>query len=175
MTEREAFEAWAKKAGWPHHFTSCNTKDPTAYSQESWEVWQAARAQPAQVLQGQCAECGKKASEGWALYCVACMEEAGLPAQAVPLLTDKERRELLDHTGRNAEGLGGETWDQMVIDAVEAAVRAKMGVAVPMTDAQINDAYGEAGVQHDHIPHDDVVRIARAVERHHGIVGKEGA
>ena len=55
------------------------------------------------------------------------------------------------------------------------AVRAKMGVAVPLTDEQINDAYGEARVQHDHIPHDDVARIARSVEKHHGIVGKEGA
>lgn len=51
MTEREAFEAWAKKAGWPHHFTSCSTKDPNGYSQESWEAWQAARAQPAQAGQ----------------------------------------------------------------------------------------------------------------------------
>ena len=50
MTEREQFEAWAKKAGWPHHFTSCSTKDPNAYSQESWEVWQAVRAQPAQAV-----------------------------------------------------------------------------------------------------------------------------
>ena len=33
-----------------------------------------------------------------------------------------------------------------------------------LTDEQINDAYGAARVQHDHIPHDDVVRIARAIE-----------
>lgn len=47
----------------------------------------AARALPAQaghVPEASCGECGKKASDGWALYCVACMEEAGLPAQVVP-------------------------------------------------------------------------------------------
>ena len=97
MTEREAFEAWAKKAGWPHHFTSCNTKDPNAYSQESWEVWQAARAQP---------------------------------AQAVPVLTDEQIEALIvwegdpndPHYNRVKHG-----------HAIEQAVRAKMGVAVPMT------------------------------------------
>lgn len=55
--------------------------------------------------------------------------------------------------------------------AIEQVVLAKR---VPMTDAQINDAYGEARVQHGHIPHDDVAKIVRAAERHHGIVGKEG-
>jgi hypothetical protein len=39
----------------------------------------------------------------------------------------------------------------------------------PLTDEQINDAYGNARVQHDHIPHDDVVRITRAIEAAHGI------
>jgi hypothetical protein len=43
----------------------------------------------------------------------------------------------------------------------------------PLSDEQINDAYGSAKVQHDHIPHDDVVRIARAIEAAHGITAQE--
>lgn len=41
--------------------------------------------------------------------------------------------------------------------------------AKPLSDEQINEAYGDAKVQFDHIPHGDVVRIARAIERYHGI------
>lgn len=41
--------------------------------------------------------------------------------------------------------------------------------AVPLTEIQINDAYGSAKVQWGHIPHFDVVRIVRAVEAAHGI------
>jgi len=35
-------------------------------------------------------------------------------------LTSAQRRTLLDRLGARAEGMDGETWDQMVIDAVEA-------------------------------------------------------
>lgn len=47
----------------------------------------------------------------------------------------------------------------------------RRAVRTPLTDEQINEAYGEANVQHQHIPHDDVVRIVRAAERKHGIKG----
>ena len=43
------------------------------------EAWNR-RAQTAQAVPASCGECGKKTSDGWALYCVACMEKAGLPA-----------------------------------------------------------------------------------------------
>lgn len=52
-----------------------------------------------------------------------------------------------------------------------AIIAADRALRVPMTDEEINDAYGLARVQHDHIPHDDVVRIVRAAERFHGIGG----
>ena len=40
MTEREAFEVWAKKAGWPHY---CVNADGSYFcSSSSWEPWQAA-------------------------------------------------------------------------------------------------------------------------------------
>ena len=138
MTEREQFEAWAKKAGWPHHFTSCNTKDPNAYSQESWEVWQAARAQAAQ--------------EG-------------------PVLAESELRSILqgtNHMVKNA--MHGAFWPELeeACRAVEQAVRAKMGVAVPMTDEQADDILLSC------MPLTNPHRLIRAVERHHGIVGKEG-
>ena len=110
------------------------------------------RAQPAQVghvPEASCGECGKKTSDGWALYCVACMEKAGLPAvtdspplthsctsslgktpdstaQAVPLLSDDEIAAALPHEPGDL--------DFVCARAVEAAVRAKLGVAVPMTD-----------------------------------------
>lgn len=45
MTEREAFEAWAKTAGWPHHAT--NTDDTHFYSGQSWAGYQAATQQSA--------------------------------------------------------------------------------------------------------------------------------
>ena len=101
-------------------------------------------------------------------YVNALIAARAQPAQAVPVLTEREIEDMY-------EAVKGKGWSLDFARAVEQAVRAKMGVAVPMTDAQINDAYGEARVQHDHIPHDDVARIARSVEKHHGIVGKEGA
>lgn len=38
-----------------------------------------------------------------------------------PALTDEQRREMLDRLGAAAEGLDGDTWDQMVISATERA------------------------------------------------------
>jgi hypothetical protein len=40
-TDREAFEAWAEKAGWPHTWRNCNSED-YKFSSTSWEPWQAA-------------------------------------------------------------------------------------------------------------------------------------
>lgn len=45
--------------------------------------------------------------------------------------------------------------------------------AQPLTDEQINECYGIAKVQHDHIPHEDVVRITRAIEATHGITAPD--
>lgn len=84
------------------------------------------------------------------------------PAQAGQVLSDERLWEMWVESPSDVLRFGR---------AIEAAVLAKR---VPMTEAQINDAYGAARVQHDHIPHDDVTRIVRAAERHHGIVGKEG-
>ena len=42
-------------------------------------------------------------------------------------MSKEQRRILLDHLGARAEGLDGETWDQMVIDAVEAIHGIKNG------------------------------------------------
>ena len=39
----------------------------------------------------------------------------------------------------------------------------------PLTDEQINECYGAANVVNNHIPHEDVMRIARAIESAHGI------
>ena len=142
----------------------------------------AARAQPAQAVPASCGECGKKTSDGWALYCVACMEKAGLPggtsspplthsctsslvrtadstAQAGPVLTDEEIRQVAQSPF---------TWDNY--RAIEQAVRAKMGVAVPMTLEQIIHLTDEIPL---HEGGGWFVDVVRAAERHHGIVGKE--
>lgn len=58
-----------------------NYPDDGKWHAEAIEEWNR-RAQPAQaVRQGQCGECGKKASDGWALYCVKCMESVDLGGQ----------------------------------------------------------------------------------------------
>ena len=98
-------------------------------------------AQPAQAVPASCGECGKKTSDGWALYCVACMEEAGLPAQAVPLLSDEEMEAAIRPFYRDSYSASMAMLNNISeYLAVEQAVRAKMGVAVPMTDAEILSA-----------------------------------
>ena len=47
----------------------------------------------------------------------------------------------------------------------------KKTLSSPLTDEQINEAYGAARVYYNHVHHEDVVRIARAIERAHGIGG----
>lgn len=59
------------------------------------------------------------------------------PAQAVPLLTDAEVGELLDAARVPELPNGYEDLDMQIARAIEAAVRAKLGVAVPMTDPHL--------------------------------------
>lgn len=56
-----------------------------------------------------CAGCGKKASEGWALYCVKCSEREWVG------LTDEEMREIWDRSG----------WYVTLFKAVETKLREK--------------------------------------------------
>ncbi len=124
MTEREAFEVWAKKAGWPHHFTSCNTKDPNAYSQESWEAWQAARAQPAQAV--------PVLSDG----------------ELCDIGVEHGRATLVDGYDCGTLWFDGDLRPDY--RAVEAAVRAKMGAGVPvLTDAEIDALYAKSDLEAD--------------------------
>ena len=44
--------------------------------EEAITAIKAALAQPAQDQSACCAECGKKDSDGWALYCVECIDKA---------------------------------------------------------------------------------------------------
>lgn len=111
MTEREQFEAWAKVryAKNPHFWL--RQIDDGGYScgmaDSAWNAWQAARAQP---------------------------------AQAVPVLAESELRSILqgtNHMIKNA--MHGAFWPELeeACRAVEQAVRAKMGVAVPMTTRRV--------------------------------------
>jgi len=66
----EAFNAW-----WDSDYddsTNPYEKDTRAYW--AWAGWKAALAQPEQKSCG-CANCGKKDEDGWALYCVACIDK----------------------------------------------------------------------------------------------------
>ena len=89
------------------------------------------------------------------------------PAQAVPVLTDAEIHA--------ADPIPQNRFDQERVEfarRVEQAVRAKMGAAVPMTHMQIVTLWGHRS---DGPSTPEIVSFARLVERHHGIVGKEGA
>lgn len=120
---------------------------------------------------GKCRTCGtvcidldKRASS--CRPCAEAMHAArAQPAQAVPLLSDAQVLDLRSEHG----------WAKETIRAVEAAVRAKLGVAVPPLTSDEIDAVGYAE------GYDDLYGIgfyagARWAEaRYHGIVGKDGA
>jgi hypothetical protein len=95
------------------------------------------------------------------------------PAQAVPVLAESELRSILqgtNHMIKNA--MHGAFWPELeeACRAVEQAVRAKLGVAVPMTDRQIASASVHYWVDDP----EDFASGVRAAERRHGI-GKAGA
>lgn len=92
------------------------------------------------------------------------------PAQAVPVLTDEEiQAAWVEH------GLDDCAVEEFA-RAIEQAVRAKMGVAVPMTDEQAKDIAQQETWGPDAIAMEALlIRVIRQAERHHGIVGKEGA
>lgn len=104
------------------------------------------------------------------------------PAQAAPLLTEHEINSLAEtHLKVEIETHVGETepvaWVEGDFDfarAIEQAVRAKLRAGVPLTDAAVRVLWAQACRDHD-TTEMFVRAFARAVEHHHGIVGKEGA
>ncbi len=78
-------------------------------------------------------------------------------------MTREQRRRIIDEALFNTEGLTQDDFAQEIVSGVERFHNITRA-AMSLTDEQINDAYGAALVQHGHIPHDDVVRIARAIE-----------
>ena len=73
-------------------------------------------AQPTQELEACCAECGKKQSDGWALYCVGCVDDT--PAQKPWVgLTDEEIIKII--SSNTSAGL----WSMAI--QVESALRSK--------------------------------------------------
>lgn len=91
------------------------------------------------------------------------------PAQAVPMLTDDAIRQIADACD---DGQEDAEYTLAFARRVEQAVRAKLGVAVPMTLKQIIHLTDEIPL---HEGGGWFVDVVRAAERFHGIVGKEGA
>ena len=88
---------------------------------------------------------------------------------AVPMLTDDEIKAEIRSRGQMVNGVKGDGFMQGARWA-EQAVRAKMEVAVPMTLEQIVHTTDEIPLGNGCF-----IKVARAVEKFHGIVGKEGA
>ena len=59
-------------------------------------------AQPTQELDACCAECGKKKSDGWFLYCVECVDDTSAQKPWVGL-TDEEIVKII--SSNNSTGL----------------------------------------------------------------------
>lgn len=72
-------------------------------------------------------------------------------AQAVPLLTEQEIDSVWDAIPQN------QFWWRRYARAVEQAVRAKMGVAVPMTDEQAKAVIASTAQNQAKNVHDDSV------------------
>ena len=104
------------------------------------------------------------------------------PAQAGQVLTDAEidtayEKARVDYQRSRFRVCGqqltaSDSFDWWFARAIEQAVRAKMGVAVPMTLKQIIHLTDEIPL---HEGGGWFVDVVRAAEKFHGIVGKEGA
>ena len=119
-----------------------------------------------------CGDCGARhesSDEGEASG--ASWNRRAQPAQAVPVLSDEELRDALRTCPHDAVENLRVRWlyAKDFARATEAAVRAKMEVAVPMTDTQAKAVIASTAYAFE------AIDIVRATERHHGIVGKEGA
>ena len=100
------------------------------------------------------------------------------PAQAVPVLTDAEidtayEKARVDYQRSRFRVCGqqltaSDSFDWWFARAIEQAVRAKMGVAVPMTDEQADDILLSC------MPLTNPHRLIRAAENFHGVVGEKG-
>ena len=109
------------------------------------------------------------------------------PAQAVPVLTDAEIGDLLDAARVPELPHGYEDVDLRIARAVEAAVRAKMGVAVPMRERELECVIADLTAECKQLrgllknlidiegPQPGTATWAEEVREAIGIVGKEGA
>jgi hypothetical protein len=94
----EAFNAW-----WDSDYDdSTNPYEKDTFAYWAWAGWQAALAQPAQKSCG-CANCGKKDEDGWALYCVACIDKIK-EALAQPLPAAQPAQEPVVLVALNSSG-----------------------------------------------------------------------
>lgn len=92
---------------------------------------------------------------------------------SVPLLTDEE---IDEHIKTHNEGFIGGMHMVHLCRAIEQAVRSKLGAGVPMTREDRYDAFTAAErAAGENISPWSFDQGVRAAERHHGIVGKEGA
>ena len=94
--------------------------------------------------------------------CVRAKALAEQPAEQEPVAVVKA-----ETLGMRAHIIGDVSVGDLLYKAAPQPAKRE-----PLTDEEINEAYGDARVKWGHIPHDDVARIARAIERAHGIGGQ---
>ena len=91
--------------------------EPNVWEYKSIVAIQALRQALGTEQEG-CAQCGKQASQGWALYCVECVggkEWVGL--------TDEEKQGVLE----DATGDGGHVYYDTLFQSYEAKLKEKNG------------------------------------------------
>lgn len=133
-----------------------------------------------------CLECAASIEETEALDGHEAWNRRAQPAQAVPVLTDAEidtayEKARVDYQRSRFRVCGqqltaSDSFDWWFARAIEQAVRAKMGVAVPMTREAVKSMMDDSGYANA-TPQEraDFISGIRHAEKFHGIVGKEGA
>ena len=94
-----------------------------------------ALAQPTQELDACCAECGKKKSDGWALYCVECIDEMNT-ATAKPAQEPVAWRNAAIRLGEELSSVGPDGYYDMTAKqwldwAMEQEPQGKNSLAQP--------------------------------------------
>ena len=103
--------------------------------EEALTAYKEALAQPAQELDACCAECGKKQSDGWFLYCVECVDNT--PAQEPVAM----RYDYDGYGYKYIDNGSGSDWQTRIKDAEPVYTTPPQRPWVGLTDDEIKEAY----------------------------------